>query len=599
MHPETRVLECSPLPPTALNPLVSSNYPTDRTVPPSAPPVPHPLDSYWTAHYTSSLTSHNAAGPIPGKADLVIIGSGLTGSCAAAELVEKLLEEPVRDEQGRVRTVKVVVIEARKFCSGATGRNGGHLTAYPVAHFCALAEKYGTEEAIRAVKLEDEAISWLLGLVHEEGWEEDVDLQEGGGTLVTYDSPAQVDSVRSSLAAASSAGLDTPDKVRWFTSAEAREKYSVKCEGAVMVPGNNLFPLKFVTKLLQRALSRAASATRDARKKGNLPPVELELFTHTVASGVEPSSTAGSWVVKTDRGDIEATHVLHATNGYASSILPSFSSTPLFPGILPTRAQCLSLLPLSPSPSNRFSSWSNAFSPSTLPEEAEKGVNTYAFQRRWSAKGEKRGEVIIGGMREHAEGWEWGVGDDGEVSEEVGREIRRSLGVTWPGVFEIVEEGEEDERVEEEGSVGGLKREKLLAQMDWTGIMGYREDGNPIVGPVFVEGKKLDGQWIAAGYSGHGMPRAPLCGHLTASLIHYHLLSPSPPTFSSPSSLSSPIPFASPAPPRAPFRLPPHFPRHLLATPDGRGDGRTRLAEEEEGKGVEERDGWVWVEGKE
>ncbi|GAA5905933.1 hypothetical protein JCM6882_009074 [Rhodosporidiobolus microsporus] len=580
-----------PSPPT-YDPLSVDNYPTTRTFAPSSAPHPAPLPSYWTAHFSSRLTHHNSAPsvPLPREADVVIIGSGLTGSTAAAELVDALIASPV---PGRKPT-RIVVLEARTFCSGATGRNGGHLTAYPIAHFEALQGRYGTEDAVRAVKLEDEAIEWLLGVVHQEGWEEEVDLQEGGGTLVLYDSPTQLASVRASLYAASKAGLDAT-KAKWVSPAEAREKWGAASEGAVMVPGNNLYPLKFVTKLFQRAQHRAsATAAAAASEKGAVPPVDLQLFTHTVVGGVEAAVVAeeGRWTVKTDRGEIKTTHVLHATNAYLSSVLPSYTSSPSFPGILPTRGQVLSLLPLSIPRASPFTQWDNAFSPSSASPDG-KGINTYVFRRAYSAAGARagdgRGEILIGGMRERAEGWEWGVADDSAVSGEVGTAVTESLGGSWPGLFELLGEG--GEKGDGDGKVGVEVRE------EWTGIMGYREEGNPIVGPVYIEGKKQEGQWVSAGYSGHGMPRAPPCARLVASLIHHHLTSP-------PSSAPSPSSSASAAVPSA-FRLPSHFPRHLLSTPSGKGDPHARLAEEGEGGGEgtgEQRknkgrkeEGWVWV----
>jgi hypothetical protein len=36
--------------------------------------------------------------------------------------------------------------------------------------------------------------------------------------------------------------------------------------------------------------------------------------------------------------------------------------------------------------------------------------------------------------------------------------------------------------------------------------MGYTKSGDPFVGPV--QGDNLEGQFVAAGFSGHGMPRA-------------------------------------------------------------------------------------------
>ncbi|GAA5987116.1 hypothetical protein JCM11641_006432 [Rhodosporidiobolus odoratus] len=548
--------------PATYEPLAAANFPHTRTFHPASPPVASPLDSYWTAHFASSLTHRNATGSLPEEADVLIIGSGLTGTCAAAELVDKLIAEPVRDETGRTKTTKVVAVEARTFCSGATGRNGGHLTAYPVGHFDALVEKYGVNDAIRAVHLENEAIRWVLETVRSEGWQEDVDLQAGGGTLILCDSQAQLTSIRASLSSAAKVGLDISSS-RFVEPEEARRTWGAACVGGVLVPGNNLYPLKLVTKLFQRALRRSAAAAETARQTGLAPPVQLELYTHTVADSVDKGSLKRDWLVKTSRGNIEASHVLHATNGYASSVLPSFASSPTFPGILPTRAQCLSLLPASPSsPSTPLSAWKNAFSPtSTSPG---KGVNTYAFLRGYSAAGEERGEIIIGGMREHTEGWEWGVENDGEVNVEVGKALRKSLKVTWPGVFDVRRKGSTSRRKPE--------TEELQVQREWTGIMGYRAEGIPLVGPVYIDSRKQEGQWIAAGYSGHGMPRAPPSAHLIASLIHHNLVGSS-----------------------TPFQLPPFFPRHLLATSHGKGDASTTLTEESE-KEKNKEAGWVLVE---
>lgn len=48
--------------------------------------------------------------------------------------------------------VHVAVIEARRLCSGATGRNGGHLKSDAVMSFSSLRERFGEVEALRIVK---------------------------------------------------------------------------------------------------------------------------------------------------------------------------------------------------------------------------------------------------------------------------------------------------------------------------------------------------------------------------------------------------------------------------------------------------------------
>lgn len=73
-------------------------------------PNPHPTKSYWQdppawlADYQSS--------PMLPEADYVVVGSGISGASIAYKLLSRHPE------------ARVVMLEARQFCSGATGRNG-------------------------------------------------------------------------------------------------------------------------------------------------------------------------------------------------------------------------------------------------------------------------------------------------------------------------------------------------------------------------------------------------------------------------------------------------------------------------------------------
>lgn len=153
--------------------------------PPAPAPTLAPLPSFWTAHYTSPFQDTGATDPLPDEADVVVIGSGLTGVSAVDELVRLHLassssEHTHEEEQP---TLRIVVLEARTFCSGATGRNGGHLTAYPIARFGTLSARWGVDEAKRAVRLEEEGVRWVLDGCETEGWAEDVELRSGKGTV--------------------------------------------------------------------------------------------------------------------------------------------------------------------------------------------------------------------------------------------------------------------------------------------------------------------------------------------------------------------------------------------------------------------------------
>lgn len=75
--------------------------------------LPHerPTTSYWQSPL-DSIADLTATPPLPSETDYVIVGSGITGACIAYNILE------------RKPGAKVLLLEARQACSGATGRNG-------------------------------------------------------------------------------------------------------------------------------------------------------------------------------------------------------------------------------------------------------------------------------------------------------------------------------------------------------------------------------------------------------------------------------------------------------------------------------------------
>lgn len=59
-------------------------------------------------------------------------------------------------------------------------RNGGHLTALPRLQYRDLRDKYGSVEARREVMLEDRVCSLVIEQIQRKGWQERVDLVQGG-----------------------------------------------------------------------------------------------------------------------------------------------------------------------------------------------------------------------------------------------------------------------------------------------------------------------------------------------------------------------------------------------------------------------------------
>ncbi len=102
-------------------------------------PVANSTAPYWMEDPPFPELDENED-PLPSQADIVIIGTGVTGVSAAKTLLEL--------SSGQ-RTV--VALDARKLCSGATGRNGGHIKAGPHTDFALMRRKLGSAELARDV----------------------------------------------------------------------------------------------------------------------------------------------------------------------------------------------------------------------------------------------------------------------------------------------------------------------------------------------------------------------------------------------------------------------------------------------------------------
>lgn len=73
-----------------------------------------PTTAYWQV---PPANFHKAN--LPTETDILIIGSGITGCSIAKHILES------------DSSIRVAVVEARDVCSGATGRNGGHIKSVP------------------------------------------------------------------------------------------------------------------------------------------------------------------------------------------------------------------------------------------------------------------------------------------------------------------------------------------------------------------------------------------------------------------------------------------------------------------------------------
>ncbi|KAJ6480946.1 FAD dependent oxidoreductase [Mycena sanguinolenta] len=430
--------------------------------------LPHsdPTHSFWThSPGANPLAAEGSAGALTEDADVCIIGSGITGVSAAYHLANAVEVGAFRDN-----TVRAVILEARDFCSGATGRNGGNLTPVSFARFRKVEALFGRVAALRHYAIEHYSASEMVRIARGAGWADAVDLVEGGhiDVMLTQEQLAQL---TADFAAAVDAGKNVND-VSWLSREEMNATFGTYNWG-VRTQGYNLWPLKFVTQLFNQTRN---SITADSK-------FELRLHTRTPVTSISPldtnsttssSSPARRWSLATPRGNVHCTSVLHATNGYASHLLPHMAS-PGLDAIVPVRGQVLAMRAAAPLDAIGTTSWV--------------GNHGYWFPRPVGA-GEVEPLIILGGARTAAgPPFEMGTTDDSTTDKRISTVLREFLPEMFPRRYKLGREPE----------------------AEWTGIMGYNALDIPFVGPVLDRRNGIDshqGQFIAAGYAGHGMPRA-------------------------------------------------------------------------------------------
>jgi glycine/D-amino acid oxidase-like deaminating enzyme len=227
-----------------------------------------------------------------------------------------------------------------------------------------------------------------------------------------------------------------------------------------------MWPYKFVTHFLEDLVTSPEFAHR------------FNLQSWTPVESLE--QIQGGVLVNTPRASIIAKKVILATNGYTSHLLPHFADL-----IVPCRGQMSALTPPpSLAGSQRLKS-SYGF-------EAT-GLDDYLIQR----SNENGGQLMFGGGRSTSNMPTLGVSDDSVVDDKTSEYLQRQL------INAFVLPGHTGEN------------RLLAASHMWTGIMGFSRDDHPWVGPV----PGSPNVYMAAGYTGHGMPNTWLCGSAIADCV--------------------------------------------------------------------------------
>jgi len=81
--------------------------------------------------------------------------------------------------------------------------------------FYSRQQKYGAEEAKKSYALESYVSSELVKIIKQEGWDEDLDLVEGGH-ITMFMTKEEEERARRDWETARMAGLERVDEVRWL-----------------------------------------------------------------------------------------------------------------------------------------------------------------------------------------------------------------------------------------------------------------------------------------------------------------------------------------------------------------------------------------------
>ena len=290
-------------------------------------PVPNSTTSFWRSE-PLSLDDHRTTAELPTEADVVVIGSGYSGVSTVYHMLK------MYEEKG-LPTPSVVILEARQVCSGATGRNGGHLKPDPYSRPADLAITHGYEAGLECADFERAHVLAVKKTIDEEGIDCDFVLTRCCDVLLTEDVASKL---RAGVTMLRKAGLpavveDVYDGAAMDPKA-AEQLSGVKgAKACFTYTAAHIFPYKFVHGLLSKCVDRYG----------------VNLQTHTpvtvpIPTGPDPSD--GRIPVTTARGVIRAHKVICAANAYTASVMPEFSGR-----IVPVRGICSRIVPTNPATS--------------------------------------------------------------------------------------------------------------------------------------------------------------------------------------------------------------------------------------------------------
>ncbi|ODH50356.1 hypothetical protein GX48_03471 [Paracoccidioides brasiliensis] len=431
-------------------------------------PHPNPTISYWQ-NPPDEIGDICSTTQLPSQVDIAIIGSGISGATIAYNIL------------CRAPGTKIVLLEARQAVSGATGRNGGHTKGASYTTFPTNVQKLGLEEAIKIAKLELNTVRQ----VHAFAKKHTIDCESRH--IDTADIIYNQDTLDQAVQAVQFMQKAMPNhpasKYTFWNRKETEEKFLVPgAAGAITYEAGSLSAYKLVIGILKLCLEKGLNL------QTNTPVTGLHRYEGNSSSNSGSSSSSGrtnktSWTIVTQRGHIQASKVIMATNGYTAAIYPKLQGV-----IVPVRGQVTAHRPGSKMPSSTLST--------TYSFNYGSGFD-YMIQCPETSK--YPGDIVIGGG--FCESKNEGLANYGNTDDS--------------GVEPAISEYLAASTVEFFGKNWGSDDRAGRVRQEWTGIMGYSADGYPLVGEMPGE----SGLFISASFQGHGMVSCFLCAEALTNMI--------------------------------------------------------------------------------
>ncbi len=427
----------------------SSTKPTPY--PPGYLPVENATHSFWHEEL-HELHDTRTTPELPLTSDVVIIGAGYAGIATAYHL-----------KKGEMKNnLSVTVLEARGVCSGATGRNGGHLRPDMYGHIPGYIERAGIEAGVEIAEFEVAHLEAIKKVIERENIDCDFTLTRTVDVWINQEAARKAKATYDLMV---SRNLKYMDDVFWSKSKDAENISGIKgAKACATYTAGTMTPYKFILGLTKVLVETES----------------VNVQTNTPVTGVSPGKKGG-FIITTPRGEVHAKQVVYANNGYVAGLLPDYNKA-----IVPCKGICTHI---------------------TVPTgtRAPLLTNSYIIREEDLTLSyltpKIDGSIVVGGANSKYKPFlnEWYNSVDDSTLIETGKDH-------FDTYMQRFFHGWENT---------GAKVDKI-----WSGVMGYSFDSNPHIGVLPKKKSAAGGAWwphrgtladednqfVLAGFNGHGMP---------------------------------------------------------------------------------------------